>query len=255
MTWREPVAPTGRHPAAADREAHETRMGYDAGYFDRDYFRLHPGKVGYLRAVADRLLAATPPSTSPPRVLDLGAGFGFLVDELGRRGVAAWGLEHALLACAHATPPRRLLCADADALPFGERSFTAVACCDVIEHLVTPQTTLAECHRVLQPGGVLLVITLNAHSVARPLLGRDWAWYQDPTHLHLFSRPALGRALRTAGFARVRVETFFNFHSVGESTPRLRPLARLRRFVTVPWVGDALLALAWRSPSSRGDRS
>lgn len=217
--------------------------GYEPGYFARDYFRLHAGKVGYLRAVADRLLAEAP---AAPRALDLGAGVGLLVDELSGRGIATWGIEQALVACARQRTPRRLLCADAQRLPLGDGSFEAIAFCDVIEHVSDPGAALAECHRVLCPGGVLLTITLNAHSLARPLLGRRWSWYQDPTHRHLFSRPALAGALRSAGFSDIRVETFFNFHSVGESTPILRPLARLRRFVTVPWVGDALLGLAWK---------
>lgn len=217
--------------------------GYEPGYFAREYFRLHAGKVGYLRAVADRLLAEAPPA---PRALDLGAGVGFFVDELAGRGVTAWGIEHALVACARQRSPRRVLCADAQGLPIASGSVDAVAFCDVIEHLPDPASTLTECHRVLRPGGVLLVITLNAHSLARPLLGRKWAWYQDPTHLRLFSRSALEGAMRSAGFSRLRVETFFNFHSVGETTPFLRPLGRLRRFVTIPWVGDALLGLAWK---------
>jgi 2-polyprenyl-3-methyl-5-hydroxy-6-metoxy-1,4-benzoquinol methylase len=228
-------------------------MDYGAHYFDREYFQLHPGKIGYVRAVAERLLAYGPP---PRRVLDIGSGFGFLVNELRRRGVAAWGIEHALLACVRASPhegsARRCVCGDAAALSFTDGGFDAVACCDLIEHVADYEAMLAECHRVLRPGGALLVITLNAHGIARPLLGRDWAWHQDPTHRHLFSRRALARALRAAGFARVRVETFFNFHSVGESTPRLRPLQRLRRFVTVPWFGDALLGLATRAPALRG---
>ncbi len=42
-------------------------------------------------------------------------------------------------------------------LPFAEGSFDAVVCSLSIEYLVNPAAVLAQCHRVLRPGGQLLV--------------------------------------------------------------------------------------------------
>jgi SAM-dependent methyltransferase len=55
-------------------------------------------------------------------------------------------------------PGHRLACypeIDIHALPFGEGSFDLVAHSDTLEHVPNPTHALAECQRVLRPGGVL----------------------------------------------------------------------------------------------------
>lgn len=223
--------------------------GDEPGYFDREYFRLYPGKAAYVAALAERVRARVPPGGA---VLDLGAGFGFLLEALRAAGLAARGLERSPFAAAHGRRRGALVVGDAERpLPFADGAFQAVTFCDVIEHVREPVATLGECRRVLAPGGWLLVITLNAHSVARPLLGRSWAWHRDPTHLHMFSRRSLSRALRAAGFAPPRLSTVFNLLTVGESNPLLKPLRALPLLLSVPEGGDAIWAWARRPVESR----
>ncbi len=45
-----------------------------------------------------------------------------------------------------------------EALPFADRTFDAVLSFDVLEHVQSPRVTLAECHRVLKPGGYLCLV-------------------------------------------------------------------------------------------------
>ena len=97
---------------------------------------------------------------------------------------------------------------------------------------------------MLKPGGRLFVITLNAHSLARPLLGRRWAWYQDPTHIHMFTPRMLREGLAGAGLEVETLITESNFCSVGEGTKFLKPLRVIGRVVHTPAFGDSLLAVA-----------
>lgn len=74
--------------------------------------------------------------------------------------------------------------AEADTFPYPDNSFDLVTWCEVIEHLTeNPVHTLAEIHRVLKPGGALVISTPNASradSIANFLAGRN---IYDPYHL------------------------------------------------------------------------
>jgi len=51
------------------------------------------------------------------------------------------------------------LVADAHTLPFEDNSYEIVICREVLEHVKDPQKVLSELHRVLMPGGTLLLST------------------------------------------------------------------------------------------------
>jgi SAM-dependent methyltransferase len=134
-----------------------------------------------------------------------------------------------------------------DPFPFPDGHFDAITMFDVIEHLPHYEVALASCHRCLKPGGKLFVITLNAHSAARPLLGKRWAWYQDSTHVHMFTGRMLREGFAAAGLETEVLKTESNFCSVGEGTKFLKPLRVIGRVVHTPAFGDSLLAVATRA--------
>jgi len=217
------------------------------GYFDREYFELHPGKVKYLDYLIGLLRKY---GVASGRVLDVGSGYGFLLAALAAAGYEPSGLELSPQAAAlsrQRTPDATVAVGSAEEpFPFPPEHFQAITFLDVIEHLDRYPETLASCRRCLAPGGKLFVITLNAGSLARPLLGRKWSFHLDPTHVHMFSRRLLRRSLVAAGLAPLAVTTISNFCSVGEGNPVLKPLRRIGRVVSMPWLGDSLLGVAER---------
>lgn len=98
------------------------------------------------------------------RVLDLGAGSGWLSHRLasfGLRPVAVDRLddEHdGLGACRHYPVPFPAVQADFDALPFAADSFDVVVLNGSLHYAADPGRTLAEARRVLVPGGALAVM-------------------------------------------------------------------------------------------------
>jgi SAM-dependent methyltransferase len=81
---------------------------------------------------------------------------------------------------------------DAEALPFGDASFDAILLLNVLASVVRPEHAIAECARVLRPGGRVVIVTLAAHAHAE-LAARFG-------HRHAgFSASELGRLLRRAG--------------------------------------------------------
>jgi SAM-dependent methyltransferase len=105
---------------------------------------------------------------------------------------------------------------DAGELPFADESFDAAICIEVLEHLLEPDRAAAEVHRVLRPGGTLLVSAPNAvywRFRAEFVLGR-WDPRGDPLsrtepwrdpHIRFFSPSLMKRMLHGIGFRDVEV--------------------------------------------------
>ena len=118
----------------------------------------------------------------PARILDIGCGFGSLSLTLsegaGLDVVAMDVLEERVssvrtktAARDHAAAARiRIVRADAQALPFRDGVFDAVAATEVLEHLDEPERMLRETRRVLRPGGRFFLTTPNAKALPYRIL-------------------------------------------------------------------------------------
>lgn len=99
------------------------------------------------------------------RVLDVGGGMGRMSVPLSKRHFVTLTdiSDHMLdLAREHASPRLRLQRADARELPFEDGAFDYVLCIDVLPHIPEPADAIREAHRVLRPGGTLIVDVTNS---------------------------------------------------------------------------------------------
>ncbi|MCK6445189.1 MAG: class I SAM-dependent methyltransferase [Planctomycetes bacterium] len=104
------------------------------------------------------LLSHLPPNSK--RVLDLGCGTGFFLAELDEKRPGAIGLDisHAMLRVSEQyVPSARLVTADAERLPFRERSFDAIFCKGSLHHTRDHIGFLSNCRRALAKDGVLIM--------------------------------------------------------------------------------------------------
>ena len=70
----------------------------------------------------------------------------------------------------------------------------------VIEHLTGPRRVLTDIHRILKPGGRLLLELPNYDGYARAVFGTYWAALDVPRHLYHFTPATLDALLRRVGF-------------------------------------------------------
>jgi ubiquinone/menaquinone biosynthesis C-methylase UbiE len=150
----------------------------------------HDGLLGQVHRdiVARTIELALSLGPAPRRVLDVGCGTGLLLRELGRRlpeapeltGVdpAAAMIEtasaggDAAIEPGRATDTRpRYLHGRAERLPFDDASFDLVISTTSFDHWADQGAGLAECHRVLVPGGRLVLTDLFSLALLPTLFG------------------------------------------------------------------------------------
>jgi 2-polyprenyl-3-methyl-5-hydroxy-6-metoxy-1,4-benzoquinol methylase len=132
--------------------------------------------------------------TGPPNgrpLLDVGCYTGVFVEIAARHGWDAWGVDPSRWAVEQAQArglhvvPGTLETAD---LP--EATFDVVTMWDVIEHVADPRGVLQQVYRLLKPGGLVVVHTMDIDSLFARLMGARWPWLME-MHIYYFSRRTL----------------------------------------------------------------
>jgi SAM-dependent methyltransferase len=131
------------------------------------------------------------------RILDVGCGEGALRAALpaARRGRLV-GLDASATMLAGHPPP--VVQADAAALPVRTVAVDAAVAVNVLDHLADPSAAVAEAHRALAPGGILLAATVSRHDSPELAV----VWRPPPSSFDAEDGPGLV----AAAFGRVEVE-------------------------------------------------
>ena len=208
-------APTGRD-SRARRWYRKVVAGYHAvrfGYTDPQpavlhrtlgrVLPLHPGR----RADADFAVMYLP-ALPGGRLMDVGAGNGAFLRRMADLGWQVEGVDTDPAAVERSRDlgleihPGTLA---SRRHPDGR--FDAITMSHLIEHVHDPAGLLRECHRILRPGGRLVVVTPNGESWGHRRFGPNWRGLEPPRHIHVFTPRALRRLVASAGFGNVDTAT------------------------------------------------
>ena len=173
--------------------------------------KFHRGIEWLVRLIAARHVAFLGRELPPgARVLDVGCGRGVVLNPLAERGFEVAGVEITSEAAVGLDPRVELRVAERLAeAAFPEAHFDQIIVWHVLEHLADPFEMLTECHRLLRPGGRLIVAVPNYSSLQARWSGWGWFHLDPPRHLHHFSLDGLRRIASRSGF-RVRSEHHFS---------------------------------------------
>jgi 2-polyprenyl-3-methyl-5-hydroxy-6-metoxy-1,4-benzoquinol methylase len=151
-------------------------------------------------------------------VLDIGCGEGFFAAELKQDGNRITGVD-AIESAGRHEALERFVTADLNAAPegllreLGGSRFDRVLLLDVLEHLVRPESILAQIRGALNGNGRLVVSLPNVAniSVRLALLFGRFPYAErgilDRTHLHFYTRKSSRALLENAGWEIVEAKT------------------------------------------------
>ena len=183
----------------------------------RPLHRFNPVRLGFLKERLCRHFAKDPKADRPLsglRLLDIGAGGGLVAEPLTRLGAEVVGID----ATARNVEVARIHAAEgglaidyrhaaAEDLAEAGESFDAVLALEIVEHVASLDAFVAASARMVRPGGLMVVTTLNRtmKAFALAIVGAEYVlgWLPRGSHdWKKFVRPSeLEAAMRASGLS------------------------------------------------------
>jgi ArsR family transcriptional regulator len=201
----------GELPVIAEDRDNLDRILQKRRRTQEQYFNLIAGRLGKnycpgrsWEAIGHLALRLTPSID----IADLGAGEGLLSQLLAARARQVWCIDNSPrmvdvgteLAQKNDLANLAYKLGDIEHVPLADKSVDLAILSQALHHAQHPQAAVDEAHRILRPGGQLLILDLNEHTFekARELYADVWLGFKESA-LHGF--------LKKAGFAKVEVTT------------------------------------------------
>lgn len=159
--------------------------------------RFNPVRLKFIRETAEAHFALKPGQLRPLerlRLLDIGCGGGLVCEPMARLGASVTGVDasEANIKTAITHAGEQGLAIDYRAgtaeglLAAGEAPFDIVLNLEVVEHVANPAQFLEDTARLVKPGGLMIVATLNktAKALATAVIGAEYIlrWLPRGTH-------------------------------------------------------------------------
>jgi SAM-dependent methyltransferase len=233
-----------------------TEEAMKAMYADESYFS--QGEGGYdnyaeqeeaLRRTFRRLLEVLRKrGQTGGRLLEVGCGYGYLLDEARPYFDRREGTDFSLGAVNQAeTRADHIYHGDLEAVPL-EYRYDVVIANHVIEHVYAPEEFLKRLYERLSPGGVLVVSTPNMGSLWRRFMRDRWPSFKVPEHISYFDISTLRRVMQQAGLHSLREVPYlhaFPLELIGRKLSMPVPRALARRSI---WLPQTTVAISGQRP-------
>ena len=167
-------------------------------------------KIGLVRYVCSTLASLSmqvvlPPPFGQKRVLEVGCGYGRLLNLFQQQGWETYGVEPGPQASQLARQRgHKVFTGELLEAKYQSAFFSSVVFCQSLEHIPNPLEVLLEAYRILSPGGILAVDVPNANSIDARFFGSAWDAWVVPYHLYHWTPSSLKKAVTSVGFVPIR---------------------------------------------------
>ena len=191
---------------------------------------VNPCRVGYFNRILTDILKV---NSKDMKALEVGCGGGILTMEIARTGFETTGIDLSSSSIIQARMQAEInglsinyQVGDAMHLPFEDKKFDVVFCCDVLEHLPDVNKAVAEISRVLKNGGTFFYDTINRTILSKLVvikIAQEWKRYAFmPPNLHVWKM-----FIKPAELKSVLFENGFDNKDIKGMVPNVNPLKML----------------------------
>ncbi len=205
-THQDPEHFSNTLPRRAYRLIQEGYLAHKYGYYNGSMaawkkllgmlMYLHPGR----REDVDFNIMYLP-ADPKGHLLEIGCGSGQILKKMQQMGWQVEGVDFDPSAVENArNKGLQVRFGALEAQNYPNDHFDVIFMSHLIEHAHDPLKILREAHRILKPGGELILITPNNESLGHRLFKEAWRGLEVPRHLYIFTLKALLVLSQEAGF-------------------------------------------------------
>lgn len=170
------------------------------------------------------------------RILDVGCGVGYFLEEAKKRGWEVHGTEYTDKAIAICKAKGiNMQQGKLNPALYQKEMFDIVTSFEVLEHINNPQEEMQNIRKLLRPGGLFYLTTPNFNAMERYLLKEKYNVIQYPEHLSYYTKKTLHYLLAGNGFKKKKLQ------ATGFSITRIRTSLGKQEGYTGANVSDELV--------------
>ena len=194
----DPVPTAQQLPETGDWWSPHRKEIYRNVWFKHIRIRIQNSLFGNARS---RLIRQTQKVMPSGRLLDIGCGTGSLLKEASKF-YDCTGLEPSDRAAdAAESAGFQVIRSTVENAQIPDDAFDVVTMDAVLEHVPDPVAVLQQIHRILRPGGIVVIKVPKLWGPSHRRHGREWNGFRVGYHLTMFTGKTLSAALEVAGFA------------------------------------------------------
>jgi 2-polyprenyl-3-methyl-5-hydroxy-6-metoxy-1,4-benzoquinol methylase len=185
-----------------------TEIYKDDDYFSHEdyYYDYEGNKAAYQKGFRSKLKLISRHCNRKKKLLDIGAAYGFFMEEAASYGFEPFGVELSAKAAEHARRHGVVYQKPFTELNIEDR-FSVISFIDSLEHFEQPIAGLQKAHELLEDQGIVAVMVPNIDSLFARLTKTKWHLLLPEEHLFYFNQKSIQLMLEKSGFDMVYLGT------------------------------------------------
>jgi 2-polyprenyl-3-methyl-5-hydroxy-6-metoxy-1,4-benzoquinol methylase len=142
------------------------------------------------------------------KIIDVGCGVGYFLEEAKKRGWDVYGTEYtdqAIEICMKKGISMQKGIFSSN--NYEKNSFDIITSFEVIEHINNPIEEISNFNKILRQGGLLYLTTPNFNSIERFILKDRYNVICYPEHLSYYTKSTLGKLMKSQGFEKKELQS------------------------------------------------